>query len=70
MAIVNGTVGLVVAPRGRLAVAIGLTIKDEKITEIDVTADPQRLGQVDVAVLTNQRTDPPDDSGTRVQPDA
>jgi RNA polymerase sigma factor (sigma-70 family) len=53
VALVNGTVGLVVAPRGRLVVAIGLTVKDEKITEIDVIADPPRLGQLDLAVLAN-----------------
>jgi hypothetical protein len=33
-------VGLVAAPRGRLVIALGLTIKGEKITEIDVIADP------------------------------
>jgi hypothetical protein len=37
---VDGAVGLVVAPRGRLVVAIGLTIKDDKIIEIDVIGDP------------------------------
>jgi RNA polymerase sigma factor (sigma-70 family) len=51
VALVNGMVGLVVAPRGRLIVAIGLTIKDDKITEIDVIADPLRLRQLDLAVL-------------------
>jgi hypothetical protein len=53
VALVNGTVGLVVAPRGRLVVAIGLTIKDDKIAEIDVIADPSRLRQLDLAVLAN-----------------
>ena len=53
VALVNGMVGLVVAPRGRLVVAIGLTIKDDKITEIDVIADPLRLRQLDLAVLAN-----------------
>jgi RNA polymerase sigma factor (sigma-70 family) len=52
-ALVNGTVGLVVAPRGRLVVAIGLTIKGDKITEIDVIAEPLRLRQLDLAVLAN-----------------
>jgi RNA polymerase sigma factor (sigma-70 family) len=49
-ALVNGRVGLVVAPRGRLLVAIGLTIKDEKITEVDAIADPSRLRQLDLAI--------------------
>ena len=52
-ALVNGRVGLVVAPRGRLLLAIGLTIKGEKITEIDATADPLRLRQLDLAVPAN-----------------
>ena len=52
-ALVNGRVGLVVAPRGRLLLAIGLTIKGEKITEIDVIADPLRLRQLDLAVPAN-----------------
>jgi len=51
VALVNGTVGLVVAPRGRLWMTIGLTIKDDKITEIDVIADPSRLRELDLAVL-------------------
>jgi RNA polymerase sigma factor (sigma-70 family) len=52
-AMVNGRVGLVVAPRGRLLLAIGLTVKDDKITKIDVIADPLRLRQLDLAVLAN-----------------
>jgi RNA polymerase sigma factor (sigma-70 family) len=53
VALVNDVVGLVVAPRGRLLLAIGLTIKDEKITEIEVIADPSRLRQLDLAVLSD-----------------
>jgi RNA polymerase sigma factor (sigma-70 family) len=53
VALVNGAVGLIVGPRGRLVVAIGLTIKGGKITEIDVIADPQRLRQLDLAVLAS-----------------
>jgi RNA polymerase sigma factor (sigma-70 family) len=40
-ALVNGTVGIVVAPRGQLLLALRLTIKDDKIAEIDVIADPR-----------------------------
>src|SRR5215204_3086092 len=36
LVLVDGTVGIVVAPRGRLLLALSLTIKDDKITEIDV----------------------------------
>jgi RNA polymerase sigma factor (sigma-70 family) len=50
-ALVNGTVGVVVAPRGRLFLVIDLTVADDRITEIDVIADPERLRQLDLAVL-------------------
>ncbi|MGH3769344.1 MAG: sigma-70 family RNA polymerase sigma factor [Pseudonocardiaceae bacterium] len=50
-ALVNGTVGLVMAPRGQLFLVLGFTITDDKITEIDVIADPDRLRQLDLAVL-------------------
>ncbi|HEY9475356.1 MAG TPA: sigma-70 family RNA polymerase sigma factor [Mycobacteriales bacterium] len=50
-ALVNGAVGLVMAPRGRLFLVLGFTIIDGRITEIDVIAEPDRLGQVDLAVL-------------------
>jgi RNA polymerase sigma factor (sigma-70 family) len=52
-ALVNGTVGIVVVPHGRLRLVLSLTIKDDKIAEIDVIADPWRLHQVDLAVLVN-----------------
>jgi hypothetical protein len=50
-ALVNGAVGLVMAPRGQLFLILGFTITDGKITEIDVVADPARLRQLDLAVL-------------------
>jgi RNA polymerase sigma factor (sigma-70 family) len=50
-ALVNGAVGVVVAPRGRLFLALCLTIRHGKIVEIDAVADPERLGQLRLAVL-------------------
>jgi RNA polymerase sigma factor (sigma-70 family) len=50
-ALVNGAVGLVMAPRGRLFVALGFTFADGRITEIDVIADADRLRDLDLAVL-------------------
>jgi RNA polymerase sigma-70 factor, ECF subfamily len=50
-ALVNGAVGLVMAPRGRLSLVLGFTITEGKITEIDVIADPDRLRELDLAVL-------------------
>lgn len=50
-ALVNGAVGLVVAPRGKLVMVLRFTITGGKIAEIDVVADPERLRQLELAVL-------------------
>jgi hypothetical protein len=50
-ALVNGAMGVVVAPRGRLLMVLGFTISGGKIVEIDAIADPARLHQLDLAVL-------------------
>ena len=50
-ALVNGSVGVVVAPRGRLFRVLSFTITSGKIVEIDVVADPERLRQLELAVL-------------------
>ena len=50
-ALVNGAVGVVVAPRGRLLMILGFTIRGGKIVEIDAIADPARLRQLDLTVL-------------------
>ena len=50
-ALVNGAVGVIVAPRGRLLLVLALTVSRGKIVEIDVVTDPGRLRQVDLAVL-------------------
>ena len=39
------------APRGRLLLAMAFKAIDEKIIEINVIADPERLNQLDLAVL-------------------
>lgn len=50
-ALINGSVGLIMAPRGRLFLALGFTVVDGRITEIDVIADPERVRDLDLAVL-------------------
>jgi RNA polymerase sigma-70 factor (ECF subfamily) len=52
-ALVNGAVGVVVAPRGRLLLVLGFTITRGKIVAIDVVADAERLRQLDLAVLND-----------------
>ncbi len=51
VALVNGTPGIVMAPCGRLILVLAFTIPDERITRIDVIADPARLQELDLAVL-------------------
>jgi RNA polymerase sigma-70 factor, ECF subfamily len=51
LALIDGKVGVVVAPRGRLTMAMQFEIRDAKITAIDIVADPDRLRRLDVALL-------------------
>jgi len=51
VALVDGTPGIVMAARGRLAIVLAFTIADDKISRIDVIADPARLGELHLAVL-------------------
>ena len=52
LALVDGDVGIVFAPAGRLQVVLALTVStDRKITAIDVIADPGRLRRLRLAVL-------------------
>jgi RNA polymerase sigma factor (sigma-70 family) len=50
-AMVNGAIGIVVAPRGRLVRALRFTIANGKITEIEVIGNPARLGDLDVSIV-------------------
>ncbi len=52
-ALVNGAVGAVWAPGGRPRVVFGFTITRGKIVEIELLADPERLRQLDLAVLSD-----------------
>jgi len=44
-------VGVIVAPRGRLLMVLRFTIAHGKIIEIEAVAAPERLRQLDLAVL-------------------
>jgi RNA polymerase sigma factor (sigma-70 family) len=50
-ALVDGAIGVVVAPQGRLVRALRFTITNGKITEIEVIGDPARLGELDVSIV-------------------
>jgi RNA polymerase sigma-70 factor (ECF subfamily) len=51
--LVNGTPGFLIAPDGKPLALIGLAVRDGKITEIDILADPQRLSRLDLTGLTH-----------------
>ncbi|GHJ49047.1 RNA polymerase sigma factor [Catellatospora sp. TT07R-123] len=51
VALLDGIVGAVWAPRGKVRVALSFTVTDGRITGIRLTADPERLTELDVAIL-------------------
>lgn len=50
-ALVDGAVGVVVAPGGRLVLALAVTVVGERIAAYEVIADPARLARLELAVL-------------------
>ena len=49
--LVDGALGVVLAPGGRLARVLRFTMKDGKIAQIEIFADPARLELLELAVL-------------------
>jgi RNA polymerase sigma-70 factor (ECF subfamily) len=49
---VNGTPGVVIASGGQPYSVVAFTIRHGKIVEIDILADPERLRQLNLSVLT------------------
>jgi RNA polymerase sigma factor (sigma-70 family) len=50
-ALVNGAVGTVTLRGGRPFAIAGFTIRNRRIVEMDVLADPERLSQLDLTIL-------------------
>jgi RNA polymerase sigma-70 factor (ECF subfamily) len=50
-ALVDGAVGIVVAPKGKLSRVLRFGVAGDKIAEITIDADPQRLRRFSLAVL-------------------
>jgi RNA polymerase sigma factor (sigma-70 family) len=50
-ALINGSVGVIVAPRGKLARVLTFTFDAAKVTRLEVIGDPARLRELDIAVL-------------------
>jgi RNA polymerase sigma-70 factor, ECF subfamily len=53
-ALVNGAAGMVVIANGRPFAVMGCTVRNGKIVEMDILADPERLSQLDLAFLEDQ----------------
>lgn len=51
IALVNGNVGVIVAPRGRLLLALDFTIRNGKISAIELLAGAERFRRLELAVL-------------------
>ena len=52
-ALVDGAVGLILAPRGRLLRVLRIRIGDGRMTEAEVISAPERLRQLDIALLAD-----------------
>jgi len=51
LVLINGSPGLVFAPRGQLSRAGSFKIVDNRIIEVEVTANPKRLRELELALL-------------------
>lgn len=49
--LVNGAIGVVVAPRGRLQLVLEVAIEGDRVAAINVISDPTRLRQLKLAVV-------------------
>jgi RNA polymerase sigma-70 factor (ECF subfamily) len=56
LALIDGDVGIVVAPRGRLLLALILTFAESRISAYDVIATPARLGRLSITLLDYEPT--------------
>ena len=54
LALIDGNVGIVVAPSGKLLLVLQFKVLNGKISEIDVISAPERLAQLDLAVLEDE----------------
>jgi RNA polymerase sigma-70 factor (ECF subfamily) len=50
-ALVNGAVGTVTFRDGRPFAIAGFTIRNRRVVEMDIVADPERLSRVDLTIL-------------------
>ncbi|KNB70661.1 sigma-70 family RNA polymerase sigma factor [Brevibacillus reuszeri] len=53
LALVNGTVGIIVAPQGKMLYVLKFTMNQGKITEVDLISEYERISQLDLALLND-----------------
>lgn len=53
VALINGAAGIVIAPRGKLFRVLRFTIQNDRVQRIEVVGSPQRLAELDLAVLAD-----------------
>ena len=53
LALVDGSIGIIVAPHGRLLTVMVFTVRHGRIVEIGILADPARLRQLNLAILND-----------------
>lgn len=51
MALVDGIVGVILAPAGRLARVLRLTFEESRIVRVDIVTNPERLRELTISVL-------------------
>jgi RNA polymerase sigma-70 factor (ECF subfamily) len=51
-ALIDGAIGLAVMFGGRLRIALNLSIAGDRIVGIEAVADPERLSELDLSVLS------------------
>ncbi len=57
VALLDGAPGLVVAPRGRLRLVLAFTVDGDRISSVDVVADPERLRSVEISLIEETLTE-------------
>lgn len=49
--LIDGAIGVIVAPQGKLRIALRCQVEGEKIVEFEVIGAPERLSQLDIVLL-------------------
>ncbi len=53
LALVNGSVGIIVAPQGKLMYILQFSMHNGKIAEVDLISDPARIRRLELSVLSD-----------------